>query len=123
MSNLIEQFLSVVEKLNHDTIKLSKQKKTGEGFVHDVTLSNQLAAKKKFKLYIVFVDFAQAYDKVSRVMLFTILKRLGCGASMILALIAMYKATQSVYRYCYSYYKYRCTSKVPNLMSVICNLC
>ena len=53
-------------------------------------------AVKKFKLYIVFVDFAQAYDKVSRVMLFNILKRLGCGSTMILALIAMYKTTQSV---------------------------
>ena len=42
------------------------------------------------------MDFAQAYDKVSRVVLFTILKRLGCGATMLLALIAMYKTTQSV---------------------------
>ena len=71
----------------------------GRGCLEHITtlrLITELAAKKKFKLYIVFVDFAQAYDKVSRVMLFTILKRLGCGASMILALIAMYKATQSV---------------------------
>ena len=52
--------------------------------------------KKKIKLYIVFVDFSQAYDKVSRVVLFTILKRLGCGATMLMALIAMYKMTQSV---------------------------
>ena len=42
------------------------------------------------------MDFAQAYDKVSRVVLFTILKHLGCGATMLLALIAMYKTTQSI---------------------------
>ena len=71
----------------------------GRGCLEHITtlrLITEIAVKKKFKLYIVFVDFAQAYDKVSRVMLFTILKRLGCGATMILALIAMYKITQSV---------------------------
>ena len=71
----------------------------GRGCLEHITtlrLITEFAVKKKFKLYIVFVDFAQAYDKVSRVMLFSILKRLGCGATMILALIAMYKTTQSV---------------------------
>ena len=59
-------------------------------------LISDYAVKKKIKLYIVFVDFSQAYDKVSRVVLFTILKRLGCGATMLMALIAMYKMTQSI---------------------------
>ena len=71
----------------------------GRGCLEHITtlrLITDFAAKRKIKLYIVFVDFAQAYDKVSRVVLFSILKRLGCGATMLLALIAMYKTTQSV---------------------------
>ena len=71
----------------------------GRGCLEHITtlrLITDFAAKRKIKLYIVFVDFAQAYDKVSRVVLFSILKRLGCGATMLLALIAMYKSTQSV---------------------------
>ena len=71
----------------------------GRGCLEHITtlrLITDFAAKIKIKLYIVFVDFAQAYDKVSRVVLFSILKRLGCGATMLLALIAMYKTTQSV---------------------------
>ena len=71
----------------------------GRGCLEHITtlrLITDFAAKKKIKLYIVFVDFAQAYDKVSRVVLFSILKRLGCGATMLLALITMYKMTQSV---------------------------
>ena len=71
----------------------------GRGCLEHITtlrLITDFAAKRKIKLYIVFVDFAQAYDKVSRVVLFSILKRLGCGATMLLALIAIYKTTQSV---------------------------
>ena len=70
----------------------------GRGCLEHITTLRLISelAKKMIKLYIVFVDFAQAYDKVSRVVLFTILKRLGCGATMLLALIAMYKTTQSV---------------------------
>ena len=62
----------------------------GRGCLEHITtlrLITDFAVKKKIKLYIVFVDFSQAYDKVSRVVLFTILKRLGCGATMLMALI------------------------------------
>ena len=55
-----------------------------------------LAKRKKMKLYVTFVDFSQAYDKVPRNMLFTVLKRLGCGAIMLGALIAMYRVTNCV---------------------------
>ena len=54
------------------------------------------AKKKKIKLYVIFVDFAQAYDKVPRAVLFSVLKRLGCGATMLLSLVAMYKVTNCV---------------------------
>ena len=63
----------------------------GRGCLEHITTLRLISelAKKKIKLYIVFVDFAQAYDKVSRAVLFTVLKRLGCGATMLLALIAI----------------------------------
>lgn len=54
------------------------------------------ARRKKYKLYVAFIDFTQAYDLVPRVVLFNVLKRLGCGAVMLAALIAMYKHTESV---------------------------
>ena len=71
----------------------------GRGCIeHIVTLRliSDYAFRKKIKLYIIFVDFSQAYDKVSRMVLFSILKRLGCGAVMLLALISMYRTTQSL---------------------------
>ena len=43
-----------------------------------------------------FVDFSQAYDLVPRAILFGVLRRLGCGAVMLAALVAMYSVTQSI---------------------------
>ena len=71
----------------------------GRGCIeHIVTLRllTDFAKKKKNKLFVVFVDFAQAYDLVPRDMLFRVLKRLGCGTVMLAALIAIYKVTNSV---------------------------
>jgi len=55
-----------------------------------------LAKRKKFTLFVTFVDFTQAYDRVPRATRFRVLQRLGCGAVMLAALVAMYHATQSV---------------------------
>ena len=49
--------------------------------------------RKKLKLYVVFVDFSKAYDKVPRRRLFDILIELGCGITMLSALISMYSNT------------------------------
>ena len=71
----------------------------GRGCVeHIVTLRliTDFAKKKKNKLFVVFVDFTQAYDLVPRDMLFRVLKRLGCGTVMLAALIAIYRVTNSV---------------------------
>ena len=68
----------------------------GRGCLEHITtlrLITDLAKRKKLKLFIVFVDFSQAYDKVPRAVLFNIMKRLGCGATMLCSLIAMYKVT------------------------------
>ena len=51
---------------------------------------------KKVKLFVVFVDFGKAYDRVPRNKLLNTLKRLGCGAAMLLALVAMYKLTKCI---------------------------
>ena len=71
---------------------------TGRGCLEHVVslrLLMQVATKKKLRLYITFVDFAKAYDRVRRNMLFSILKRLGCGMIMLFAIIAMYRVTHS----------------------------
>ena len=55
-----------------------------------------LAKRKKFPLFITFIDFSQAYDRVPRATLFNVLRRMGCGAVMLAALVAMYRATHSI---------------------------
>ena len=54
------------------------------------------AKKEKKKLFIIFVDFSKAYDKVPRKTLFEILKKLGCGKRFLSALMAIYKHTLNV---------------------------
>ena len=51
---------------------------------------------EKKKLYILFVDFSKAYDKVPRKTLFGILKKIGCGKRFLRALIAIYKNTINI---------------------------
>lgn len=65
---------------------------------HLVTLRllTDTARRKKFKLFVTFVDFSKAYDLVPRHKLFSILERLGCGMVMLAALVAMYSITESV---------------------------
>ena len=59
-------------------------------------LLTDTAKRKRHTLFVTFVDFSQAYDRVPRNILFNILKRLGCGAVMLVAIITMYRVTQSV---------------------------
>ncbi len=65
---------------------------------HIVTLrlSTSMARQRKSKLFVTFVDFSKAYDLVPRHKLFTVLRRLGCGAVMLAALVAMYRVTESI---------------------------
>ena len=51
--------------------------------------------RKKQKLFVVFVDFSKAYDMVPRSRLFDILIELGCGATMLGALVSMYSNTSN----------------------------
>ena len=55
-----------------------------------------MAKFKKRKLYILFIDFSKAYDKVPRNKLIEYLKSIGCGRVMLYALRNMYKTTYNV---------------------------
>ena len=54
------------------------------------------AIKEKVKLFVLFVDFSKAYDKVPRKTLFEILKKLGCGKRFLRALISIYSNTVNI---------------------------
>ena len=54
------------------------------------------AKKEKVKLFMLFVDFSKAYDKVPRRTLFEILKALGCGKRFLQALISIYNNTINI---------------------------
>ena len=51
---------------------------------------------RRKKLFIAFIDFSKAYDRVPRKLLINVLKKLGCGLIMITALISMYTVTHSI---------------------------
>ena len=47
-------------------------------------------------MFVLFIDFSKAYDKVPRKTLFEILKKLGCGKRFLCALIAIYRDTVNI---------------------------
>ena len=55
---------------------------------------------RKRKLFICFIDFAKAYDTISRPMLFQVLREAGCGFVMLSAIRAMYESTKHVFKSC-----------------------
>ena len=52
--------------------------------------------KKRWKLFVTYVDFSKAYDRVPRNKLLHTMKRLVCGFMMLFAIAAMYKVTKSI---------------------------
>ena len=52
--------------------------------------------RKKEKLFVAFIDFSKAYDRVPRHYLFNLLKSLGCGCIMLAALISLYSITKNI---------------------------
>ena len=56
------------------------------------------AKKSKLKLYILFIDFEKAYDKVKRSKLIELLKSAGCGKQMLEIIKAIYKNTTFLFK-------------------------
>ena len=54
------------------------------------------ALAKKAKLFVVFIDFSKAYDRIPREKLLVALRDLGCGGEMLSALRAMCRVTFGV---------------------------
>ena len=54
------------------------------------------AKSKRKKLYVTFVDFSKAYDKVPRYALLSLLRTLGCGGVMVAAIATLYADTRFV---------------------------
>ena len=54
------------------------------------------ALYKKCKLYVLFIDYSKAYDRVSRQKLIQVLKSRGCGKVMIKAIQSVYRCTKNV---------------------------
>ena len=82
---------------NIDKCQAGAQK--GRGCVEQITALRLLCdyvKYKKTKLYVVFVDFSKAYDRVPRRTLIECLKNLGCGRIMTKAIRAMYTCTKNV---------------------------
>ena len=52
--------------------------------------------RKKVKLFITYVDFSKAYDRVPRNKLLGCLRKLGYGLTMLLAILAMYQVTKNL---------------------------
>ena len=52
--------------------------------------------KKKTPLFVAFIDFSKAYDRVPRMYMLNLLKKLGCGIVMLTAIISMYWLTRFV---------------------------
>lgn len=56
------------------------------------------ARHKKRKLYVIFVDFSKAYDRVPRATMLSMMRNLGCGTTMLRAIAAAYQTTQAILR-------------------------
>ena len=62
----------------------------GRGCVEQIMtlrLTIDCAAKSKSKLYVLFIDFSKAYDRVDRRKIIDVLQSMGCGRTMLAAII------------------------------------
>jgi hypothetical protein len=55
-----------------------------------------LCIKRKLPLFVIYVDFSKAYDRVSRRTLLNLLRSYGCGRVMLHALLSLYRISKSI---------------------------
>ena len=64
--------------------------------IFTLRMLSDFAVYKKQKLYVLFIDYSKAYDRVSRRKLIEVLKSRGCGRIMLNAIQAIYRCTKNV---------------------------
>ena len=83
--------------INIDSAQAGAQK--GRGCVEQILALRLLfdyCLSRKTKMFVIFVDFKKAYDKVPRKKLLQCLKSQGCGKNMLLAISALYSCTKFI---------------------------
>ena len=78
------------------------------------------ALGKKEKLYVLFVDFSKAYDRVPRQKLISHLKSLGCGKVMPLAIKGIYINVHKIFKISYNIVINWSTSGCTNQLFTVC---
>ena len=73
----------------------AQKSRSCEEQISTLRLAIDIAKRRKEKLFIVYVDYTKAYDKIPRGKLLQILKRIGCGHKMLRALAKTYNLTES----------------------------
>ena len=63
-----------------------------------IRLLSDYAKKSRKKLFLLFIDFEKAYDKVPRVELMNKLKRLGCGMTLLTILSLIYANIELIFQ-------------------------
>lgn len=91
----IQNRLSLWFKPSMEQAGGQKHRSTEEHII-TLRLVMSFAKKKKKKLFICFIDFKKAYDKVPRIALIQLLIEYGCSASMILLIANMYSCSLGV---------------------------
>lgn len=71
----------------------------GRGCIEQILALRLLIDFTKFKketLYVLFVDYSKAYDRVPRRKMLDYLRSIGCGRLMLLAIQSMYRCTKNI---------------------------
>ena len=99
MSNIFESILTKRLSLWYRPCPEQAGAQCGRNCVEHILALRLLidyAKTSRHKLWILYVDFSKAYDKVPRLRMLEELKRAGCGRRFLLALQAMYSCTKFI---------------------------
>lgn len=103
---VLPSFAKLYDKLISNRLKLWFKPKreqagnqTGRSCMENILCLRLLicySLKKKLKLYVCFIDFTKAYDRVPRFSIIKLLIKYGCSALMICAITSMYESTTAI---------------------------